>query len=124
VVGSGIAVVWGIVGLGCGVGCVLACRAALLATPVAPAGLRAALMSGTLVTFAMFVIATATAIYAVALATDAAGVGAESNGPFQVLSLTVSLIVVTIVMVVTAGLAATATRRGWRVRGELDAVPN
>ncbi|MGP0036853.1 MAG: hypothetical protein ACLP4R_20130 [Solirubrobacteraceae bacterium] len=123
-VGSGIAVVWGIIGLGCGVGCVLACRAALFATPVAPAGLRAALTSGTLVTLAMSVIAAATAIYAVALATDAAGVAAESNGPFQLLNVTTSLVVVTIAMVTAAALAATATRRGWRVRGELDAAPN
>ncbi len=122
--GSGIAVVWWIAGIGCGVGCVLACRAALFATPVAPPGLRAALTSGALVTLAMFAIAAATAIYAVALATDAAGVAAESNGPFQVLSVTASLIVVTIVMVAAAVLAATATRRGWRVRGELDPAPN
>ncbi len=123
-VGSGIAIVWGIVGIGCGVGCVVGCRAALFGTPVSQSSLRAALMFGTLVMVAMFMIAAATAIYAVALATDAAGVAAESNGPFQVLSVTASLVVVTIVMVVTAGLAATATRRGWRVRDELDAATN
>jgi hypothetical protein len=123
-VGSGIAVVWGIFGLGCGVGCVVGCRAALFGTPVSQSSLRAALMFGTFVMVAMFMIAAATAIYAVALATDAAGVAAESNGPFQVLNASTSLVVVTIVMVATAGLAATATRRGWRVRGELDAAPN
>jgi hypothetical protein len=122
--GSGLAVVWGIAGIGCGVGCMLGCRAALFATPVSRSSLRAALVFGAFVMVAMFVIAVATAIYAVALATDAAGVAAESNGPFQVLSVTASLVVVVIVMVVTAGLAATATRRGWRVRDELSAAPN
>jgi hypothetical protein len=122
--GSGMAVVWGIAGIGCGVGCVLGCRAALFATPVSASSLRAALIFGALVMVAMFMIAAAAAIYAVALATDAAGVAAESNGPFQVMSVTASLIVVTAVMVVMAGLAATATRRGWRVRGELDAAPS
>ena len=122
-VGSGIAIVWGIVGIGCGVGCVVGCRAALFGTPVSQSSLRAALMFGTLVMVATFMIAAATAIY-VALATDAARVAAESNGPFQVLSVTASLVVVTIVMVVTAGLAATATRRGWRVRDERDAATN
>ncbi|HTX08996.1 MAG TPA: hypothetical protein VME22_10320 [Solirubrobacteraceae bacterium] len=116
---SGVAVAWGIAGIGCGVACVLACRAALFATPVAPPRLRAALASGTLVTVAMFVIAAATAIYAVALAIDAGSVAGESNGPFQVLSVTASLIVVTVVMVAAAILAATATRRGWRVRNAL-----
>jgi hypothetical protein len=122
--GSGLAVVWGIAGLACGVACALACRAALFATPVAPSRLRAALAYGAFVTVAMFLIAAATATYAIALATDAASVAAESNGPFQVLSVTASLILVTIVMVFAALLAATATRRGWRVRGELDAAAN
>jgi hypothetical protein len=101
---------------------VLACRAALFATPVGPARLRATLGVGTLVTVAMFVIAMAIAVYAVALAIDAGSVAAESNGPFQLLSVTASLIVVTIVMVAVAVLAATATRRGLGVRGELHAA--
>jgi len=119
--GYGLATAWGIAGIACGVACALACRAALFATPVAPPRLVAALASGTLVTVAMFAIAVATAVYGIALAIDAGSLAGESNGPFQVLSVTASLIVLTIVMVAAAGLAATATRRGWRVRGELDA---
>lgn len=117
--GSAGAVVWIIAGLVCGAACVLACRAALFATPLGPPRLRAALFSGTLVTVAMFGIAAATATYAVALATDAGRVAAEPNGPFQLLSVSASLIVLTIVMVGASVLAATATRRGWRVRADL-----
>jgi hypothetical protein len=119
--GSGLAVAWGIAGIACGVTCVLACRHVLFATPVAPPRLRAALAYGAFITVAMFAIAVATAVYAIALAIDAGSVAAESNGPFQVLSVTVSLILVTIVMVLAALLAAAATRRGWRVRNELAA---
>jgi uncharacterized membrane protein len=118
--GSGAAVVWGIAGLVCGAACVLGCRAALFATPVRPARLRAALFSGTLVTIAMFAIAVATVVYAVALGIDAAQLASDSNGPFQVLSVTASLIIQAIVMVGAAVLAAIATRRGWRVRNELE----
>jgi hypothetical protein len=117
--GSGMAVLWGIAGLVCGTTCVLACRAVLFATPVAPAWLRGALVSGTIVTVAMLAIATATAIYAVVLAADASYLAAESNGPFQVLSVTASLILQVAVMVGAAVLAIVATVRGWRVEGEL-----
>ena len=47
--GSGVALVWGIAGLVCGLTCVLACRAALFATPVAPAWLCGALVACTIV---------------------------------------------------------------------------
>jgi hypothetical protein len=113
------AVVWIIAGLLCAAACALACRAALFATPLGPPRLRAALFSGTLVTIAMFGIATATATYAIALATDAGRVAAEPNGPFQVLSVSASLVVLTIVMAGASVLAAVATRRGWRVRNDL-----
>lgn len=112
--------VWMIAGLVCAAACVLACRAVLFATPVAPPGLRVALVSGAIVTTAMFLIAAATAIYAVALILDAGSLAAEPNGPFQVLSVSASLTVLAIVMVLAAGLAATATRRGWRVRAQLE----
>jgi uncharacterized membrane protein len=112
--------VWALAGLACATACVLACRAALFATPVAPHRLRVALVSGAVVTCGMFVIAAATAIYVIALLLDAGSLAAEPNGPFQVLSVSASLIVLTIVMVLTAALAATSTRRGWRVRHELS----
>lgn len=113
--------VWALAGLACASACVLACRAALFATPVAPPGLRVALVSGAVVTTGMFVIAAATAVYVVALVIDAGSLAAEPNGPFQVLSVSASLIVLTVVMLLAAALAATATRRGWRVRHELEA---
>lgn len=118
----GVATAWGIAGIACGVACVLACRAALFATPVTPARLRAALSAGVLVTIAMVVIAVATAIYAIALAIDASQLASTPNGPFQVLSTIVSLVVMVAVMALAALLAATTTRRSWRVRGELGAT--
>ena len=118
-VGSGIATLWGIAGLACATTCVLGCRAALFSTPVPAARLRAALAAGTLVTLAMLAIALATAVYAIALAADASHLAAEPNGPFQVMSVTASLIVQFIVMAAAGVLAATATRRGWRAQTQL-----
>lgn len=117
--GNGMAIVWGIAGLACGTACVLACRAALFATPVAPDRLRVALVAGTTVTGAMLAIAAATTVYAVALSLDASRVAAESNGPYQLLTVTASLILQVIVMVAAAALATIAVRRGWRVEGQL-----
>lgn len=113
--GAGAAgVAWALVGLGCGVACVLACRSALFATPIAPRPLRHALRSGTLVTVAMVAIGTATAVYAIALLVDASHLADSANGPFQVLSTGASLIIEAIVMMLTAALATTTSRRGWR----------
>jgi hypothetical protein len=117
--GSGIAVVWGIAGLVCGTTCVLACRRALFATPAGAAGLRTALAAGTVVTVAMLVIAAATALYTVALSADVSRVAAEPNGPFQLLSVTASLIVQLVVMVGAGALASVATVRAWRVERQL-----
>ena len=117
--GSGMAVAWGIAGLACGATCVLACRRALFATPAATGRLRAALAAGTLVTLAMLAIAAATAVYAIALATDASHLAAAPNGPFQVLSVTTSLIVQLVVMVGAGALAAVATVRAWRNEHQL-----
>jgi hypothetical protein len=118
--GAGLAIVWGIAGLVCGTACVLACRAALFATAVQTRWLRTALRAGTVVTVAMVAIAAATAIYAVALAADASPLAGESNGPFQVLSVTTSLIIQVAVMVGAAVLAVTTTLRGWRVESQVD----
>jgi hypothetical protein len=117
--GSGIALAWGIAGLACAVTCVLGCRTALFATPVAPARLRAALAAGTLVALAMLAIALATAVYAIALIADASHLAAGGNGPFQVLSVTASLIVQVVVMVGAGVHATVATLRGWRVESDL-----
>jgi hypothetical protein len=115
-VGSAAAVIWGFAGLGCGTACVIACRSVLFATPVTPNRLRYALASSTLLTIAMAAIAVAATIYAVAMILDASPLAAAPNGPFQVLSTGASLVIEVILMVVLSALAATATRRGWRVR--------
>ncbi|MBV8999939.1 MAG: hypothetical protein JO304_12815 [Solirubrobacterales bacterium] len=117
--GNGAAVAWGIAGVVCGATCVLACRAALFATPASPPRLRIALAAGTIVTIAMIVIAAATALYAIALAADAARLAGEANGPFQILSVSTSLIVQVLVMVAAGGLAVTTTIRGWQVENRL-----
>ncbi len=112
--GYAIAVAWGIAGLACGASCVLACRAALFSTPAGVRQLRAALAAGTVITVAMLAIATVTAVYAIALAADASRIAAAPNGPFQVLTVTVSLILQIAVMAGAGTLAAIATVRGWR----------
>jgi hypothetical protein len=117
--GNGIAVAWGIAGLACGTACVLACRAALFATPAPSAFLRAALAAATIVTIAMVTIAAATAIYAIVLSADASQLAGDSNGPFGLLSVSASLIVQVVVMVAAGALALTTTIRGWRVEGRL-----
>jgi hypothetical protein len=117
--GSGMFVAWGLAGLACATTCVLGCRAALFSTAVPAARLRAALAAGTLVTLAMLAIALATALYAIALTADASHLAAEPNGPFQVLSVSASLIVQVVVMVGAGVLATIATTRGWRVESEM-----
>jgi hypothetical protein len=118
-VGGALAVAWGIAGLACGTACVLRCRTALFSTPAPVTWLRTSLKAGTLVTLAMLSIALATAIYTIALAADAPALAAEANGPFQVLSVTASLIVQVAVMVGAATLAAVATLRGWSVENQM-----
>jgi hypothetical protein len=86
---------------------------------VSAARLRVALAAGTVVTFAMVAIALATAAYAILLSADASHIAAEPNGPFQVLSVTTSLIIQVVVMVGAGALAAVATARGWRVENQV-----
>jgi hypothetical protein len=117
--GSVAALIWGIAGLACGVWCARACRDALFATPVPAAQLRLALVAGTVVTAAMVVIAAATAVYAILLSADVSPIAAEPNGPFQVLSVTVSLGLQFVVMVGAGALASVATVRAWRVERQL-----
>jgi hypothetical protein len=117
--GAGIAVLWWIAGLACGTTCVLTCRAALFAAPVGAGRLRTALVAGTIVTVAMIAIAASTAVYAIALTADASRLAAEANGPYQLLSVTASLIVQVVVMVGAGVIATVATTRGWRVESDL-----
>ena len=120
--GGGVAVLWGIAGIGCGVSCVLACRAALFAAPTPASRLRVALVAGTVVTLAMIAIAAATAIYAIALSLDASQLAGEPNGPFGLLSVSASLILQVIVMLAAGALAATTTVRGWRAENQAGAA--
>ncbi len=117
--GGAVAIVWGIAGLACGTTCVLACRSTLFATRVAPDRLRVALVAGTTATGAMLAIAAATAVYAIALGADASNVASQANGPFQLLSVTASLIATVIVMAAAGALALLATTRGWRAESQL-----
>jgi hypothetical protein len=103
--GAGIAVLWWI--------------AALFAAPVGAGRLRTALVAGTIVTVAMIAIAASTAVYAIALTADASRLAAEANGPYQLLSVTASLIVQVVVMVGAGVIATVATTRGWRVESDL-----
>lgn len=117
--GGGMAIAWGIAGLVCATTCVVACRAALFATPVASAWLRQALVAATIVTVAMLAIAVAIAVYAIGLSADASSLAAEPNGPFQALSVTASLIIQLVVMLGAGALALLATVRAWRVESQL-----
>jgi hypothetical protein len=67
----------------------------------------------------MLAIAAATALYAVALSVDASHLAGAPNGPFQVLSVTSSLILQLIVMMIAGGLAFLATTRAWRAESQL-----
>ncbi len=117
--GGAVAIAWAIAGLACATTCVLASRAALFAIPVAADRLRVALVAGTTVTGARLAVAAATAVYAVALSIDASRLAAASNGPYQLLTVTASLILQVIVMALAGALAAIAVRRGWRVEHQL-----
>jgi hypothetical protein len=112
-------VVWAVAGLVCGEACVLGCRASLFALALPRRRLLGALTAASLVTAAMLVIASATALYATALGVDASDLARAPNGPFQLISTLASLIVQVAVMALAGALAITSLRRGWRVAGQL-----
>ncbi|MGH2903610.1 MAG: hypothetical protein ACRDK7_08520 [Solirubrobacteraceae bacterium] len=107
-------IAWILFGLACGAVLVVAARNALFATPVARAWLVGALVAATLVTAAMLAIAAATMVYAVALPFDAPALAGEPNGPLQLLSVSISLVVQLIEMSVCGVLAMASARRAWR----------
>jgi hypothetical protein len=112
--GYGAAVVWAVASLGCGVACVLACRAALFATPLPPERLRAALAAATFVTALMLAITAAAALYGVALAADASQLAGAPTGPFGLITTANAVLGQVVVMMAAGALAATTTLRGWR----------
>ncbi|MGH2902675.1 MAG: hypothetical protein ACRDK7_03670 [Solirubrobacteraceae bacterium] len=114
---QGAFVAWGLSGLVCGAVCVVAARKALFAIPVPRAWLVRALSFATLVAGTMPAITLATALYAITLPIDASNLAGEPNGPFQVMSTGVSLVVQLIAMSACGALAMTSTRRAWRGMG-------
>jgi hypothetical protein len=56
----------------------------------------------------------ATALYTIVLALDAPGLAGEGNGPFQLVSVGVSMVIVTVGMGLFAVLAASSVGRTWR----------
>jgi hypothetical protein len=106
--------VWCIGGLLCGGVCVVAARRALLRIGIARAWLIGALWSATFVSMAMIMMTCATALYTIALMLDAPGLASEGNGPFQLVNVGVSLIVVIVGMALFAALAAGSVGRTWR----------
>jgi hypothetical protein len=61
----------------------------------------------------MLAITLATAVYAVALPLDAPTLAGEPNGPLQLISVGVSLVVQLIAMSAFGALAMISTRRAW-----------
>jgi hypothetical protein len=114
---SGIApaafLVWGVAGLLCDGICVFAARQALFRIGVARAWLIGALWAATLVTAAMIVMTCATALYTLALVLDAPGLAGEGDGPFQLMSVGLSLVIATVGMALFAALAAGSVGRTW-----------
>lgn len=115
--GQGAFIVWGISGIACAAVCVVAGRRALFTLPVARSWLVRALLCATLVSAAMLAIALATALYAIALPIDAANLAGEPDGPFQLITTSVSLIVALIVMSACGALAVISARRAWAALG-------
>jgi hypothetical protein len=113
-VGRASFVVWALAGLACGVGCAAAARRLLFSISAGRRSLRIALACGTVVTLAMASIALATTIYVVALVVDAASLAASGNGPIGSPSVGVSIAIQAVAMLLAAGLASVAVRRGWR----------
>ncbi|MBS1881200.1 MAG: hypothetical protein JST31_16935 [Actinobacteria bacterium] len=99
---------WATVALAAGAGCALAARRGLFALPIGRRGLVFLAALGGVVALTMAAIAVATAIYLVALASAAPGLGAESNGPLGLLSVTASLALQLGLMLVAVALAARA----------------
>lgn len=107
-------IAWELVGLICGIACVLAARRALFAIPVARVWLLYALTFATLVVAGMVAIALATALYTIALTLDAPRLAAETTGPLALTSTSFALALQLLGMVIASALAITTTRRGWR----------
>jgi uncharacterized membrane protein YidH (DUF202 family) len=107
-------IAWGLAGLVCCAVCVLAARRILFSMPLARRWLLASFACGVLVTAAMVAMTLATALYTVALAVDASALAGAPNGPLQLTSVSISLVLQLVVMIVAGALATITTRRGWQ----------
>lgn len=113
VAGRAAFIAWTLAGVACGAACVAASRRVLFAVQVARGRLVAAYMCSTLVTAAMVAMTIAVGLYTLVLALDATQLANQPNGPLQLMSTSISLVVQLVAMALAATLAATTTRRGW-----------
>ncbi len=107
-------IAWGLAGLACCTVCVVASRRTLFSMPVARGWLLISFACGVLVTVAMIAMTLATALYTIALPVDASGLAGAPNGPLQLTSVSISLVLQLVVMAIAGALAAITTRRGWQ----------
>lgn len=105
---------WALVALACGVGCALAARRGLFATPAAPRALAFAHACATVVAGTMVGIAALLAAYLVDLEAAAPGLAGQANGPLGVPGVALSLSLLLIAMVALAVPAALSATRTWR----------
>jgi hypothetical protein len=105
-VGFAILAGWTLAAIAAGAGCVLAARHGLFAIPIGPGVMRLLAGLGALLVVAMAAMATATAVYLVAILADAPSLGSGPNGPLGLLNVTASLAIELGVMAAATGLAA------------------
>jgi hypothetical protein len=115
-------IAWTLAGVACGGACVAASRRVLFTVHVTRARLVVAYACSTLVTAAMVTMTIAVGLYTVALTLDAARLASQPNGPLQLVSTGISLVLQLVAMALAATLAATTTRRGWPAAATLKAT--
>ncbi len=103
--------IWTVLALACGIGCALAGRLGLFAIAVPRDVLRLASACAAVVVLGMFGIATATAVYLLALLHEAPVVAHQGNGPLELLSVAATLAIELAVMVAVAVPAGLSARR-------------
>jgi hypothetical protein len=113
-VAFGALLVWTLLAVVAGIGCLGAARRGLFAIPIRRGGLRALVVLGSLVAVAMAAMSAAAAIYLIGLLSDAASAGAQPNGPLGLLSITASLAIQVSAMLVATALGCVSSLRGWR----------
>jgi hypothetical protein len=115
-------IAWTLAGVACGAACVAASRRVIFAIPVTRGRLVVAYLCSTLVTASMVAMTIGVALYTTALTLDAAQLANQPNGPLQLMSTSISLVLQLVAMALAATLAATTTRRGWPAAATLKAT--